>query len=173
MITFPLSLMALSYYTIFAGFEDESRLMWAGFCGVLGVNCVAIGFGLFAYYDNGGDADEEESLAGDSAEAMEAKRKTWSKWEQEQAAQESLEDQERLAMIRKKRDELAGLKPEEQDAAPSSSANDAETEPAEAPKRSIRSRSAKKDSALSDAVEEPEALSAGAGRSTRSRSKKA
>jgi len=101
MIAIPMGGMAIAYYILFRGLDDDRRLNWSGFVGVLGVNIVTIGFGLFAYWDKGGDDEADESGEGVASEAEE-KRLRWEKWEKEQEQKESIEDQERLRTIREK-----------------------------------------------------------------------
>lgn len=171
MVIVPLSMMGIAYYILLANYADEPRLMWSGFAGVLGVNIITIGFGLFAYYDKGGD-DEEDPDAPPTPEEMEAKRKKWTQWELAQEATQSREDRERLQTIREAHILKAGgtlpkppteaeaeAEPQEEDESASSSSSSTA-------KRSLR-KDVSRDSALDGDVVEPEP------RARRTRSKRA
>jgi len=168
MVTVPLGMMAFAYYIALPALvsDEESLLMWAGFAGVLGVNIVAIGFGLFAYYEKSDDDEEGEQVDSNSDAAMEEKRRRWTQWEKEQEAQESREDQERLKALRKLRD---GDK--EDDSKDEATAEATEEESSKvAAEGKPRRRAGKADSALAEEAAEPAATPSRAGRS---RSKKA
>lgn len=165
MVVVPLTMMGVSYYTIFSGLSEESRLTWSGFAGVLGVNIISIGFGIFAYYDNGGE--EEDLNAPPTADEIEAKRKKWTQWELEQEKNQSREDRERLQALReahqaKNAEETTEAKEDEDED------EDESTEAVSIPPQSAKKRNPPRKSRLehdSATVDEPLA------RVTRSRSR--
>lgn len=184
MITLPLGMMALSFYTVFSGLDEDARLMWAGFAGVLGVNIVAVGFGLFAYYDNSPDDDAEDTPVPGSAEESAAKQAKWEAWEAAQIAAEGREDRERLEAIKAKFEESqgrAGSKATKDTEAEAETEAEPEGSRASGKKKTAAlSRRSKKDAALEDEPAEEAAPAAAAAeesasgsRVSRSRSKKA
>lgn len=169
MVILPFGLMFLSYSTLFSGMDSDSRLMWSGFAGVLGVNVVTIGFGLFAYWEPSDEEEqEEEASAAEKAKAEEEKRKKWEAWEAEQEKEESLENKARLAALREKHKQQRA-----EESGEAASDSPSSTPSARVTRSRSRARSAaSRDSALEQEEQAPAAAAQLSSRATRTRSQK-
>lgn len=160
----PLGMMGLSYYTIFAGMSEESRLTWSGLFGVLGVNVIAIGFGVFAYFDRGGEEGEEEEVSRE--DEQEAKRKKWAEWEKAQEEEATREDRERLQALREAHEA-------KQTGKTATAATTEETTTTTKRRKAKDADAPQRDSAIADEPAEEEAAPAEEAASTGSRTKRA